>query len=361
MYEITRRTLNAWRMVSGAKQQNVYQDPCANQDCSNERACDTSTGTCMYKECVDDVVLLNGEILGNMKQVGGKIKYICNSGLNVRDNKENAECLANGQWSQTAECISGCGEVPTISNGYIIIDTVDINKALITCDPGYQANPSSTIFCVQGSSTWGGPSCETIVCGNPDPISNGNIALTVPGSYNYLDTADVTCSSGYQANVNLITCKIDGDWETASCDRISCGSLPTIAHGVASLSVPGASQYQDTAVVTCDAWFQTSTSLITCTASGSWTSASCTDVMCYTGTPWQYQGQVSVTFSGRTCQRWDTNTPHQVLETYLQYFQGNTLSEASNFCRNPAAGSDNPWCYTTDPSVTWEYCAVVPC
>jgi integrin beta 3 len=86
-----------------------------------------------------------------------------------------------------------------------------------------------------------------------------------------------------------------------------------------------------------------------------------TDVMCYTGTPWQYQGQVSVTVSGRTCQRWDTNTPHQILETYLQYFQGNTLSEASNHCRNPAAGSDNPWCYTTDPLVTWEYCAVIPC
>jgi hypothetical protein len=61
----------------------------------------------MTPECVDNVVLLNGEILGNMKQVGGKIKYICNSGLNVRDNKENAECLANGQWSQAAECVSG--------------------------------------------------------------------------------------------------------------------------------------------------------------------------------------------------------------------------------------------------------------
>jgi hypothetical protein len=61
----------------------------------------------------------------------------------------------------------------------------------------------------------------------------------------------------------------------------ACRSLPTITHGVATLSVPGASQYQDTAVVTCDAWFQTSTSPITCTASGSWTSASCTGLFIF--------------------------------------------------------------------------------
>jgi hypothetical protein len=66
----------------------------------------------------------------------------------------------------------------------------------------------------------GSISVSISVCGNPDPISNGNIALTVPGSYNYLDTADVTCSSGFQPNVNIIACKIDGDWETGSCDLI---------------------------------------------------------------------------------------------------------------------------------------------
>lgn len=31
-----------------------------------------------------------------------------------------------------------------------------------------------------------------------------------------------------------------------------------------------------------------------------------------------------------------------------------------NYCRNPDADS-RPWCYTTDPSVRWEYCNLKKC
>lgn len=37
------------------------------------------------------------------------------------------------------------------------------------------------------------------------------------------------------------------------------------------------------------------------------------------------------------------------------------LADAENYCRNPGGENERPWCYTKDPSVTWEYCSVSPC
>lgn len=73
----------------------------------------------------------------------------------------------------------------------------------------------------------------------------------------------------------------------------------------------------------------------------------------------EYRGTESVTISGKTCQRWDSQTPHA--HSYDQYLPGNA-SVHENFCRNPRA-SDNvvPWCYTTDKNLRWEICGVPFC
>ncbi|XP_056619759.1 plasminogen-like [Triplophysa dalaica] len=68
-----------------------------------------------------------------------------------------------------------------------------------------------------------------------------------------------------------------------------------------------------------------------------------------------YRGKISITESGYTCQRWDSQTPHQ--HDYILSFLQN-LRE--NYCRNPG-GDPRPWCYTTDPSKRWEYCSIPRC
>jgi len=74
---------------------------------------------------------------------------------------------------------------------------------------------------------------------------------------------------------------------------------------------------------------------------------------------------LSVTESGRTCQRWDSNTPHGVSGNYYKALVGGNYPEGSraaaqNHCRNPD-GEPRPWCYTTDPEKRFELCDIKQC
>ncbi|XP_078666806.1 putative apolipoprotein(a)-like protein 2 [Branchiostoma floridae x Branchiostoma belcheri] len=71
-----------------------------------------------------------------------------------------------------------------------------------------------------------------------------------------------------------------------------------------------------------------------------------------------YRGTVSVTATGRTCQRWDSQTPHGHDRTPANYPSAGL--EGHNYCRNPD-GWYRLWCYTTDPYKRWDNCAVPVC
>ena len=67
-----------------------------------------------------------------------------------------------------------------------------------------------------------------------------------------------------------------------------------------------------------------------------------------------YRGIQTNTRSGKTCQRWDAQTPQ--MHGHSPSNHPTKGLEDNNFCRNP---SDNPvgiWCYTTDAASRWEYC-----
>jgi len=74
-------------------------------------------------------------------------------------------------------------------------------------------------------------------------------------------------------------------------------------------------------------------------------------------------GHVSTTESGRVCQRWSSNTPHQVSDDYRDNdFPDGSREAAENYCRNPdAEWNEGVWCYTTDVDMRWESCAVPEC
>uniref|UniRef100_A0A8C7FHM2 Plasminogen n=1 Tax=Oncorhynchus kisutch TaxID=8019 RepID=A0A8C7FHM2_ONCKI len=78
---------------------------------------------------------------------------------------------------------------------------------------------------------------------------------------------------------------------------------------------------------------------------------------CYVGDGTDYRGMVTETISGKRCQSWSSMTPHSHNKT-PQVFPKADLRR--NLCRNPD-GDRAPWCYTTDPSVRWEFCSVKRC
>ncbi|KAI8502563.1 hypothetical protein Bbelb_192650, partial [Branchiostoma belcheri] len=78
--------------------------------------------------------------------------------------------------------------------------------------------------------------------------------------------------------------------------------------------------------------------------------------LCMYGDGSTYRGTVNITQSGLTCQRWDSQSPH--VHNAITTYPLAGLNE--NYCRNPD-GSSRPWCYTTDPDVTRDFCKVSSC
>ncbi|XP_078701666.1 uncharacterized protein LOC144927805 [Branchiostoma floridae x Branchiostoma belcheri] len=82
-----------------------------------------------------------------------------------------------------------------------------------------------------------------------------------------------------------------------------------------------------------------------------------TEETCQVGNGASYRGTLAVTETGRTCQRWDRQTPHGHERTARNYPAGGLVE---NYCRNPDDWSAI-WCYTTDPAQRWELCDVPVC
>uniref|UniRef100_A0A8C9DR42 Plasminogen n=1 Tax=Prolemur simus TaxID=1328070 RepID=A0A8C9DR42_PROSS len=78
---------------------------------------------------------------------------------------------------------------------------------------------------------------------------------------------------------------------------------------------------------------------------------------CYQGNGQSYRGTSSITITGRKCQSWSSMIPHRHEKTPEKYPNADLKM---NYCRNPDADK-SPWCYTTDPSVRWEYCNLKKC
>uniref|UniRef100_A0A672PU20 Plasminogen-like n=1 Tax=Sinocyclocheilus grahami TaxID=75366 RepID=A0A672PU20_SINGR len=78
---------------------------------------------------------------------------------------------------------------------------------------------------------------------------------------------------------------------------------------------------------------------------------------CYEDDGSSYRGAMSETVSGKKCQFWTSTEPHRHSKT-PQNFPAADLRR--NLCRNPD-GDRAPWCYTTDPTVRWEYCNIERC
>ena len=73
-----------------------------------------------------------------------------------------------------------------------------------------------------------------------------------------------------------------------------------------------------------------------------------------------YRGTIAVTETGKTCMRWDVQSPHRHNRTPKNHPDSGL--ENNNYCRNPDGKAfPHAWCYTTDPGTRWELCDVPRC
>ena len=85
------------------------------------------------------------------------------------------------------------------------------------------------------------------------------------------------------------------------------------------------------------------------------------DYTCLDGRPLtDYAGYISITDGGRTCQRWDRQTPHaHQYDNSIYFSKDGSLENAANYCRSMLGVI--PYCYTTDPHVRFQYCGARIC
>ena len=85
----------------------------------------------------------------------------------------------------------------------------------------------------------------------------------------------------------------------------------------------------------------------------------------------RYEGGVSVTETGKTCQYWSEVSPH--VHTYTTTSEWPYVGQPEhNYCRNPGKAGwatatrsngieERPWCFTTESDTRWEYCNIPLC
>ncbi|KAI8495182.1 carbohydrate binding [Branchiostoma belcheri] len=172
------------------------------------------------------------------------------------------------------------------------------------------------------------------------------------GSNSYGDVVTFMCDPGYNlVGPSSLTCQSNGTWSQRSptCDAPPINGLMT-----------GSNSYGDVVTFMCDPGYNlVGPSSLTCQSDGTWSqrSPTCDAAGCQVGIGASYRGTVSVTNTGKTCQRWDSQTPHEHRLTLANY---PSAGLEQNYCRNPD-GSAGVWCYTTDPSSRWELCDVPAC
>lgn len=222
--------------------------------------------------------------------------------LSINFSRHQLLCELNSQ-SETADV--KVTENTSETEGFIYISKNTFPQEIISV-----AGSCGNVPCSLGqrcfSSTTGGITCTALRClGDPQPVRYGYSA-SLPG--------DLHSNGSFSSESNV------GERRHYTCAN---GTIPV-----------GGNQ-------------------VTCLANGQWEKPLficqvCTKASDPKGE--QYWGTVNVTVNGKTCQRWDTTSPHS--HSFL------TLEE--NFCRNPDQTS-RPWCYTLDPSVRWELCDIPVC
>ncbi|XP_060560466.1 sushi, von Willebrand factor type A, EGF and pentraxin domain-containing protein 1-like [Ruditapes philippinarum] len=241
------------------------------------------TTECQLLDCESVPVVLNGEVAlieADNTTYGQLAEVTCNKGYNSTSGK--IKCLETGKWETTQCEILNCEAVPVIANGQVTL-TQDGNTtygaiANVSCSIGYNATVD-IILCLD-TGEWDNATCNLIDCETVPVIANGQITLKQDGNTTYGAIANVSCSTGYNATVDVILCLDTGEWDNATCKLIDCSAAPKVANGNVALLGEENTTYGALAEITCETGYNSSVQTIQCRDTGVWDTATCDLIDC---------------------------------------------------------------------------------
>lgn len=250
----------------------------ASRTCQSNGSWSGAANTCVPVSCGAAPDGTNSTATETSTTLGGVATYTCAAGYVVSGGDASRTCQANGTWSGTAlSCALGDCGAPLAAGANASVatpggtNTGDV--ATYSCNVGYTSAggvASRTCQVNAGTAGWtpGGASlsCNIVSCGAPPSGTNAMVSFTTT---NYNDTAMYTCNVGFAGGPSTITCQANGTWSGPglSCTPVSCGAAPA-ANANGSVSGSGTT-YNSTRMYSCNAGYQGGGTL-TCLASGNW-------------------------------------------------------------------------------------------
>ncbi|XP_064616221.1 sushi, von Willebrand factor type A, EGF and pentraxin domain-containing protein 1-like [Liolophura sinensis] len=179
----------------------------------------------------------SGRRVGNGRQVGNKVTFVCNAGFALQGSRERV-CQVNKEWDgETTRCVlSQCSEVPTPENGRRIGYRRQVGDTVsFQCNQGYTLHGSKERVC-QANQEWNGEttSCVISQCSEVPTPENGRRIVyrrQVGG------TVSFQCNQGYTLHGSKErVCQANQEWsgETTSCVLFQCPELPHPENGYRS-------------------------------------------------------------------------------------------------------------------------------
>ncbi|XP_078575446.1 sushi, von Willebrand factor type A, EGF and pentraxin domain-containing protein 1-like isoform X3 [Branchiostoma floridae x Branchiostoma japonicum] len=202
--------------------------------CQANRTWSSDKPDCLPLHCPPPTAIASGTVLGSDFTYRQTVRYVCDSGYELKGNQERL-CQADQTWrGELPECVPvDCGKPEPLPNGqYTGSDFTYQQKIVYTCTKGYRLLGKAERVC-QSNREWttSVPQCVLVTCDTVGPFTNGVIT---GNNFTYSQKILFQCNSGYELRgVSERTCEADGVWSDTQpvCAPVSCGPPPQVLHG----------------------------------------------------------------------------------------------------------------------------------
>lgn len=209
--------------------------------CGDEGVWTGEQPQCLFDWCPEPPKGEGVTVTVSGKKAGSTATYSCEPGF-ILFGQQVLTCGLGGEWSGKAPTCKfvDCRAPPNIDNGnYVLLNgtTTHGSIAQYSCEEDHWLEPpaKNKITCMRdGKWSDDPPSCELIVCPEPDVPDDGYV---VGYDFNVHSSIEYHCEAGnLLVGTRTLTCNTQGEWsgDPPRCQYIDCGKVQPMPYGSAS-------------------------------------------------------------------------------------------------------------------------------